>query len=75
MQVDEIRTMSDEDLLDELEDRKAKLHRLRFEKQVGQLEDTNLLKFEKRVIARIKTVLRERQLAQQLVAAQENEGN
>lgn len=68
MKIDEIRDMSEDGLLDELEDRKDSLRRLRFEKAVGQLEDTNLVRRERRIIARIKMVLRERQIARGLAA-------
>lgn len=73
MQTEEIRTMGDDALLDELEDRKKTLFDLRFQKSVGQLGDPNLMRFNKRVIARIKTVLRERQIARELAATAEAE--
>ncbi len=71
MYADEMRDMSYEDLMEEMEDLKQELYRLRFQKTVGQLEDTNLIRYAKRDIARINTVLRERQLAEQLAAAGE----
>jgi large subunit ribosomal protein L29 len=74
MQIDEIRNMEDDALLDELEDRKKELFDLRFQKMIGQLSDPNLMRFNKRIIARIKTVLRERHLAREL-AATEGESN
>ncbi len=73
MQIDEVRSMDDDALLDELEDRKKTLFDLRFQKTVGQLGDGNLLRFNKRVIARIKTVLRERQIARELAATAEGD--
>jgi len=73
MKIDEIRGMDDDALLDELEDRKKELFDLRFQKTVGQLGDPNLLRFNKRIIARIKTVLRERQIARELAAAEGGE--
>lgn len=72
MKIDEVRAMSNESLMDELEDLREELYRLRFQKATGQLEDVNLLRYNKRTIARIKTVIRERELAEQL-AAQEQE--
>lgn len=68
MFVDELRAMDDSKLLDELDDKKEELQRLRFQKAVGQLEDQNLISRAKRDIARIKTVLRERQLARELTS-------
>jgi large subunit ribosomal protein L29 len=73
MQIDEIRNMGDDALLDELEDRKKNLFDMRFQKTVGQLGDPNLLRFNKRVIARIKTVLRERQIAREITATAEGD--
>jgi large subunit ribosomal protein L29 len=73
MKIDEIRAMNDDALLDELEDRKKTLFDLRFQKTVGQLGDANLLRFNKRVIARLKTVLRERQIARELAATAEGD--
>jgi large subunit ribosomal protein L29 len=73
MQIDEIRSMDDDALLDELEDRKKTLFDMRFQKTVGQLGDPNLLRFNKRIIARIKTVLRERQIARELAATAEGD--
>jgi len=63
MRIDEVRAMSSDDLLDELEDLKAELYRLRFQKETGQLEDVNLIRYNKRTVGRIKMVLRERQIA------------
>lgn len=68
MRADEIRAMSTEDLRDELEDQREELYRLRFQKATGQLEDTNLIRYAKRTVARIKTVLHERELAAQVVS-------
>mgnify|MGYP001105359288 CR=1 FL=1 len=63
MDIREIRKLSDEKLLDSLEDQKEALFNLRFQEASGQLEDANALRRTRRDIARIKTVMRERQLA------------
>lgn len=73
MSIDEVRAMSTDDLLDEVEDLKESLYRLRFQKATGQLEDTNLIRYAKRDLARVKTVLRERQLAAELAAEEDEE--
>lgn len=65
MDIREIRELSDEKLLDELEDQKEAFFNLRFQKAFGQLEDFNSLKNTQRTIARIKTIIRERQLVVQ----------
>jgi large subunit ribosomal protein L29 len=63
MDIREVRKLSDEKLLDSLEDQKEALFNLRFQEASGQLEDANALRRTRRDIARIKTVMRERQLA------------
>jgi len=63
MDVQELRGMADDRLFNELEDLKESLFNLRFQKSYGQLEDPNALRRARRDVARILTVLRERQLA------------
>jgi large subunit ribosomal protein L29 len=66
MDVREIRDMTDEAILNELEDLKEATFKLRLQEASGQLENTNVMRSTKRDIARLKTVLRERQLAAQV---------
>lgn len=75
MKITEIREMSDERILDTIEDLKETLYRLRFAKASGQLEDTNALTRARHDIARLKTVLRERQLAAKLMASEDSSKN
>lgn len=72
MQVGEIRQMSDDQLLDAVEDKREELLNLRFQKESGQMEDTNSLKFAKRDLARLLTVMRERELAAQIAEDEQN---
>jgi large subunit ribosomal protein L29 len=65
MDVQELRQLTDDRLLNELEDQKEALFNLRFQKSFGQLEDPNALRHAKRDIARILTVIREREIAAQ----------
>jgi large subunit ribosomal protein L29 len=65
MDVRDIRKLSDEKLLDQLEDLKEALFNLRFQKAFGQLEDSNSLRRARRDVARVLTVVRERQLEAQ----------
>jgi large subunit ribosomal protein L29 len=67
MYAKEIREMSDDALLDAIEDQKLAIFNLRFQRATGQLEDTNSIRRAKRDLARLKTILRERQLASQAV--------
>lgn len=68
MDVRELRAMSDEQLLDELEDLKEAQFKLRIQASSGQLENENVLRHTRRDIARVKTVMRERQLAAEITA-------
>ncbi|MDZ4763211.1 MAG: 50S ribosomal protein L29 [Chloroflexota bacterium] len=65
MKIRELRTLSDEKLLDTLEDQKEAMFNFRFQKGFGQLEDQTALKKTRQVIARIKTVITERERAAQ----------
>jgi large subunit ribosomal protein L29 len=65
MDIRDIRKLSDEKLLDQLEDLKEALFNLRFQKAFGQLEDVNSIRHAKRNVARVLTVIRERQLQAQ----------
>ena len=62
LKASELRQYGQEELLDRLEMFKEELFNLRFQREVGQLEDMNRLRITKRNIARIKTVLREKEL-------------
>lgn len=58
----EIRNMNNEELLKLLEEKKRTLMNLRFQNALGELKDFSLIQKTKRDIARIKTILREREL-------------
>ncbi|MAS37645.1 MAG: 50S ribosomal protein L29 [Anaerolineaceae bacterium] len=68
MNAREIREKSNEEILDEIEDLKEALFKLRLQKSSGQLENENVIKQTRHDIARCNTVLRERQLANEQVA-------
>ena len=71
MRASEIREKTDEEILDEIEDLKEALFKLRLQKASGQLENENVLKQTRHDIARCKTILHERQLAAERVAKEE----
>ena len=48
----------------DLNDRKSELFNLRFQKATGQLENTAAIRECKKSIARVKTVIRQRELAE-----------
>ena len=60
MKAKELRNMKDEELLTLLNELLNKKRETRFNMQVGQVEDISSLQKTKRDIARIKTILRER---------------
>jgi len=64
MNIKEIRTKTDEELAKELKNRKEELFRLRFRKITDVVENPSLLREIRKGIARMKTVLRERNLKQ-----------
>lgn len=61
----EIREKSNTEILQEIEALKDELFNLRFQQATGQLSDTARLKTVKKDIARMKTVLTERELSSQ----------
>ena len=67
MQAREIRTWVTEDLQGRLDEAYRELFTLRRELGMGRLEDHNRIKAVKRDVARMKTILRERELVAELV--------
>lgn len=63
MNLEEIREMTDEELVEALADAKEERFNLRFQVATNQLGNTARLKAVKKDIARIRTVMRERELA------------
>ena len=63
MAADEIRTLGDDELAEELEETQKALMNLRFRAATMQLADVNEIKTSRRRVARIKTVQKERELA------------
>ncbi|TES89331.1 MAG: 50S ribosomal protein L29 [Anaerolineales bacterium] len=66
MDADEIRSMDSEDIQDELDDAREELMRLRFQVTTGELTDYNQLRFTRKKIARLLTILRERELEEEM---------
>ena len=63
MEIDDLRAITDEDLATELGESHHALMNLRFRAATMQLANVNEIKTSRRRVARIKTVLRERELA------------
>ena len=62
MKAKEIRNRSTEELTNELADLKEELFNLRFQHATGQLENPLRIREVKRSYARVKTILREREI-------------
>ncbi len=67
MYIDEIRELSNDAILDRIEDLKVEMYTYRIQQASGELKDTTLFRKARRDIARLKTALRERELAAELV--------
>lgn len=68
MKVNEIRSMTSEELVAKLASLKTELFNLRFQHATGNLANPMLLNTLKKDIAKIKTVLTEREIAEKVKA-------
>ena len=66
MEIDDIRALTDQELEEELASTQRELMNLRFRVATMQLANVNEIKKARKRIARIKTVMRERELAKSL---------
>jgi large subunit ribosomal protein L29 len=66
MKVEEIRGLSDNEIQSRINDSKEELMRMRFQHATGELTDHTRLQETRRTIARLYTVLRERELTRTL---------
>jgi large subunit ribosomal protein L29 len=62
VRANQIRDLSNEELASQLKDSKQELFNLRFQLATGQLDNPMRIREVKRTIARIKTIMREREL-------------
>ncbi|MGQ9473304.1 MAG: 50S ribosomal protein L29 [Candidatus Caldatribacteriaceae bacterium] len=65
MRASELRNLTNEELNQKLKDLRTELFNLRFQTITGQLANPQRIRMVKRDIARIKTILRERELGLQ----------
>jgi large subunit ribosomal protein L29 len=72
MRASEIRALETAEIESKLDDAREELFKLRFQFRTGQLTDYTRLRATRRLIARLATVLRQRGLAVELAAGQEN---
>ena len=64
MNIKEIREKSNAELLKDIDSLKEELFNLRFQQATGQLENPSRMKEIKKSIARIKTIITERELSE-----------
>ena len=64
MKVNEIKDLTTEEIITKIEEYKEELFNLRFEQATGSLEKPSRIRELRKTIARMKTVLRERELNQ-----------
>jgi len=62
MKASELRQKTQQELNQELQELKSELFKLRFQHATNQLDNTMRLREVKRAIARVKTIMREREL-------------
>ncbi|NLM62954.1 MAG: 50S ribosomal protein L29 [Mollicutes bacterium] len=62
MKIEEIRKLSNEEITKKIEEYKEELFNLRFSQATGNLEKPSRIKELRKTVARMKTVLREREL-------------
>lgn len=67
MKISELRALESAELVDKLEEFREELFKQRLNWHAGSLEDPNTLKRIRHDIARVLTVLRERELAAEIV--------
>ena len=60
----EIRELSTEEILSRIDEYKAELFNLRFQQATGSLEKPSRINELRKLVARMKTILRERELAE-----------
>ena len=66
MKASQIRELTEEELIKKVSDYKSELFNLRFQMATGQLDNPMRIRDVKKDIARCKTVLRQRELAQEI---------
>ncbi|HUX61470.1 MAG TPA: 50S ribosomal protein L29 [Ignavibacteriaceae bacterium] len=73
MKIHEIREMKDDELIKQIDLQKKELVDLRFAHQLKQLTNTSKLRLVKKDLAKLKTILRDRELANIAATKKENQ--
>jgi len=66
VKINEIRELTDEQIIKEIESAKEELFNLRFSQATGSLEKPSRINELRKTVARMKTVLRERKLSEEV---------
>ena len=66
MKISEIRELSNEEINAKLKESKEELFNLRFQQAIGNLEKPSRIRDLRHTVARLKTVLRERELKEEV---------
>jgi len=67
----EVRQLTDQELVDKLTELETEVSNLKFQQATHQIENPNVIKAVKRDVARLKTIMRERELGLNLTAKTE----
>jgi len=71
MKASEVRALSDEEITAQLEEAREELMNLRFQQATGELVDTSQITQTRRLIARLMTILKEREIENVLMEGEE----
>ena len=71
MKASEVRALSDEEITARLEEAREELMNLRFQQATGELVDTSQITQTRRLIARLMTILKEREIENVLMEGEE----
>jgi large subunit ribosomal protein L29 len=63
MRADEVRELSDDEIKQKISESQEELFRLRFRSATQQIENPSLIKSLRRDVARMRTILRQREMA------------
>ena len=61
MKADEIRSLADDKILEKLDETREEMMNLRFQQSTGELLDSSRLRETRRLIARLETIINERE--------------
>ncbi len=62
----EIKELSDKEIIEKIQTQKAELNKIKLNHAISPLENPNVIKNTKKVVARLKTELRKRELSNQV---------